>query len=113
MMSIFECKGHKAKVVFDPEIGMLRGEILGLSGGADFYAESVSELEAEFIQSLEVYLEVCKERGIDPYKSYSGKLPYRTNPLRHQEIEEAAASRGLSINKFIDESVTRSLESLA
>jgi predicted HicB family RNase H-like nuclease len=113
MMGIFKCKGHKAKVVYDPEIEMLRGEILGLSGGADFYAESVTELESEFKKSLEVYLEVCEEKGIDPYKSYSGNLPYRTNPNRHQEIEEAAASKGLSINKFIDESVSRSLDALA
>ena len=42
MKNIIEIEGHKALVSFDPEIEMLRGEFLGLAGGADFYTKDVS-----------------------------------------------------------------------
>lgn len=109
MMSILEVNGHKAKITYDPEIEMLRGEILGLSGGADFYATSIDNLKTEFENSLKTYLEVCEEQGIEPYKTYSGKLPYRTDAEKHQLIEAAAASEGLSINKYIDKTISEAL----
>ena len=59
MNTIIDIDGRKAVVSFDPEIGMIRGEFLELSGGADFYAKSVEALEAEGRKSLEVYLAIC------------------------------------------------------
>ena len=47
-------KGHKAKIEYDPEIDMFRGEILGLNGGADFYGKTPDELRLEFEKSLKV-----------------------------------------------------------
>lgn len=44
---------------------MLRGEFVGLNGGADFYAESVHDLIEEGRKSLAVYLEMCRGKGID------------------------------------------------
>ncbi|MGH9915843.1 MAG: toxin-antitoxin system HicB family antitoxin, partial [Pyrinomonadaceae bacterium] len=44
MKNILDVDGHKAVISFDPEIGLIRGEFLGLNGGADFYAQSVEGL---------------------------------------------------------------------
>lgn len=41
MKNVIEIDGHKAVISVDPEIGMMRGEFLGLTGGADFYAKDV------------------------------------------------------------------------
>ena len=60
--------GHNAVVKYDPEIAMFRGEFTGLNGGADFYAEDVKSLKAEAEKSLRVFLQVCREKGIDPVK---------------------------------------------
>ena len=35
-MNIMTVEGHKAKIEYDPEIDMFRGEILGLNGGLIF-----------------------------------------------------------------------------
>jgi predicted HicB family RNase H-like nuclease len=72
--NVIEIDGHNAVVSFNPDIGMIRGEFLGLSGGADFYAESVKTLETEGRKSLEVYLDLCREKGIDPFRAFSGKF---------------------------------------
>ncbi|MBO0904410.1 type II toxin-antitoxin system HicB family antitoxin [Jiella sonneratiae] len=57
--------GHEARVAFDPEIGMFRGEFLNLRGGADFYASTEDGLEQEGRISLQVYFDLCSEYGLD------------------------------------------------
>ena len=66
MRNVIEIDGHEAVVAFDPQLRMLRGEFLGLSGGADFYAEDVEGLFREGRLSLKVFLNMCAEKGIDP-----------------------------------------------
>ncbi|MEN8215158.1 MAG: type II toxin-antitoxin system HicB family antitoxin [Pseudomonadota bacterium] len=48
--------GYKAKIEYDPELDMFRGEILNLNGGADFYGKNPDELREEFKNSLAVFL---------------------------------------------------------
>ncbi len=93
--------GHKAKIEYDPEIDMFRGEILGLNGGADFYGRRTDELRLEFKNSLSVFLEVCKEKGIEPYKEYSGKFNLRISPELHAHIASRASAEGKSLNQWI------------
>ena len=52
--------GYNAKIEYDAELDCFRGEILGLSGGADFYGKNPKELRVEFKKSLQVFLEVAK-----------------------------------------------------
>lgn len=66
--------GYHAKIEYDAELDTFRGEILGLNGGADFYGRNPKELRAEFKRSLHAFLEVCKEKGIEPRRHYSGNL---------------------------------------
>jgi predicted HicB family RNase H-like nuclease len=64
--TIIEIDGYTAVVSFDPEIGLFRGEFVGLRGGADFYAAHKLTLVEEGRLSLWVYLTACAEDGIDP-----------------------------------------------
>jgi len=102
-MNIMKVEGHKARIEYDPEIDMFRGEILGLNGGADFYGKTPSELRKEFKNSLNVFLNVCKEKGIEPYKDYSGKFNLRIPPNLHAEIAARAAAEDKSINQWVAE----------
>lgn len=72
-MNVMTVTGYRAKIACDEELDLFRGEILGLSGGADFYGKNPKELRAEFKRSLKVFLEVCKEKGIEPRRHY-GRL---------------------------------------
>ena len=65
-MNIMTIEGRRAKIEYDPEIDMFRGEILGLNGGADFYGKTTTQLRQEFKKSLDVFLKVCKEKNIEP-----------------------------------------------
>jgi len=104
-MNIMTVEGHKAKIEYEPEIDMFRGEILGLNWGADFYGKTPDELRLEFKKSLKAFLEVCTEKGIEPYKEYSGKFNLRIPPELHAEIASKASTEGKSLNQWIVETL--------
>jgi predicted HicB family RNase H-like nuclease len=68
-MNVMTIDGFNAKIDYDPEIDMFRGEILGLTGGADFYGQTPKQLRTEFKKSLTVFIEVCKVKGIEPRRN--------------------------------------------
>ena len=100
-MNIMEIDGFKAKIEYDPDLDLFRGEILGLNGSADFYGKSPESLRREFRNSLKVFLEVCEEQGIEPTKEYSGKFNLRIPPRLHGEISARAAAANKSINQWV------------
>ena len=101
MKNTIEIDGYKAVIQFDPEIDMFRGEFIGLNGGADFYARDVVGLKEEGAMSLKVFLEMCEEDGVEPRRSYSGKLHLRISPELHATAAAAAAAEGKSLNQWI------------
>jgi predicted HicB family RNase H-like nuclease len=106
-MNVMTLDGYNAKIEYDPEIDMFRGEILGLTGGADFYGKTPKELRTEFKKSLNVFLEVCKERGIEPHRNYSGKFNLRIPPELHERLALAAQAEGKSINTLAQEALAQ------
>ncbi|QCP54651.1 type II toxin-antitoxin system HicB family antitoxin [Trinickia violacea] len=104
-MNILTIANHRAVVTYDPETDMLRGEFLGLNGGADFYASDIATLKAEGARSLAAFLEVCKENGIDPIRHFSGRFNARINPELHARAVEAAAAEGISLNQLIERAI--------
>jgi len=106
-MNVMTVDGYNAKIEYDPEIDMFRGEILGLTGGADFYGKTPKELRTEFKKSLAVFLEVCKEKGIEPRRNYSGKFNLRISPELHERLAIAAQAEGKSINTLAQEALAQ------
>ena len=106
-MNMMTVDGYNAKIEYDSEIDLFRGEILGLTGGADFYGKTPKELRAEFKKSLIVFLEVCKEKGIDPRRIYSGKFNLRIPPELHEKLAIAAQAEGKSINTLAQEALAQ------
>lgn len=106
MSSIMSHNNHTARIEYDADIDMFRGEILGLNGGADFYGSTPDELRAEFSKSLAVYLEVCDEKGISPYKEYSGRFNLRIPPNLHGQIAIKANAEGKSLNQWITDKLS-------
>jgi len=108
-MNMMELDGYKAKIEYDPELDQFRGEILGLNGSADFYGKSPSNLRKEFKNSLEIFLDVCREKGIHPLKEYSGKFNLRIPPNLHSEIAARATADSKSINQWVSEVLKHSV----
>ena len=104
-MNVMTVDGYTAKIEYDPDLDMFRGEILGLNGGADFYGKNPKELRVEFKKSLKVFLEVCREKGIEPRRNFSGKFNLRISPELHERLAIVAEAEGKSINALAQEAL--------
>ena len=105
MNNVMTIGGYQAVIAYDPDIQMFRGEFTGLNGGADFYAKDVKGLVKEGKASLKVFLEACKEDGVDPRKKFSGKFVLRLDSETHEAAAIAAAAHGKSLNQWAVEAI--------
>jgi len=101
MMNVMEISGVKAVIAFDPEINMFRGEFVGLNGGADFYSTDIAGLRHEGETSLKVFLDMCAEEGVSPYRKTSGRLNLRLSQELHEKALTLAKASGKSLNAWI------------
>lgn len=104
-MNMMTLDSYNAKIEYDAELDLFRGEILGLAGGADFYGKNPKELRSEFKKSLQVFLEVCREKGIEPRRNYSGKFNLRIPAELHEKLAIVAQAEGKSINTVAQEAL--------
>lgn len=107
MINVMLIDGFEAVVAYDPDIDLFRGEFIGLNGGADFYAKDVKGLHVEGAKSLRVFLAMCKEEGIEPRKTYSGKVMLRLPKETHAAAAIAAEAAGKSLNQWAAEALER------
>ena len=109
MMNIIEIDGHRAVVQYDPDIDAFRGEFVGLNGGADFYAQDIASLRREGEISLKVFLEMCREDGVEPRREYSGKFNLRVSPQLHAAVAMRAAADDKSLNQWVADVLDQSV----
>ena len=53
--------------------------------------------------------DMCKEKGIEPRKPYTGVLNVRLTPEIHSGVAIAAQNAGITINAFIKNAVAKAL----
>lgn len=101
MMNVMDINGVKAVIAFDPDIAMFRGEFTGLNGGTDFYATDIEGLRREGELSLKIFLEMCAEEGVSPYKKTTGRFNLRLPQDVHDKAVTLAKASGKSVNAWI------------
>lgn len=82
MMNVLQIDGHKAVLAFDPEIGM-------------------------FMRAL---LDLCRETGIEPIRSFSGRFNVRLDPKVHEAAVVAASAQNKSLNEWVAEAIETTAE---
>jgi predicted HicB family RNase H-like nuclease len=107
MINVMKIQDHKAVITYDPDIALFRGEFIDLNGSADFYAADVEGLKHEGELSLKVFLDVCREKDIEPRKAFSGKFNVRIPANLHADIVSAATAQGKSLNQWVAEALSR------
>ena len=102
---MMEYRGYRATVVFDDEADRFHGEVIGTRDVITFQGQSVPELHKEFAASVDEYLKVCAERGREPDRAFSGKIPLRISPDIHRAATERAKAEGKSLNAWLSEKI--------
>lgn len=67
-------KGYVGEVTFDDGAKIYHGEVLGLRTIITFQGDTTKEAEQAFKDSVDDYLQWCKERGDKPEKTNKNNL---------------------------------------
>jgi len=102
-MRMLRYKGFSGHVEYDESASVFHGEVLDTRDVITFEGTSVEELETAFRESVDDYLEFCRERGETPDKPFSGRLMLRLPPDLHRELFLEAKRQGKSLNQVIAE----------
>lgn len=100
-------KGYVGAFEYDSEDESFHGEVVNTRDVIHFQGDSVEELKQALQDSVEDYLQFCKERGEDPDKPYSGNLLIRGSPELHRDIAAAAAKAHTSMNDWASSTLER------
>ena len=98
-------KGYIGNIEYDDVQHVFCGTVANTRTVITFQGTSADELENAFHESVDDYLEWCREDGISPEKPYSGKLNLRLQPELHRMAASAARILGISLNSFIEKAV--------
>lgn len=104
-------KGYHGQVSYDEDAKLFHGEVVGLRDVITFQGTSVKELEKAFKDSVDEYLDFCKELRRAPEKPFSGKLILRLPPEIHERAAYEAKSSGQSLNGWIKQGIEYQLSS--
>jgi predicted HicB family RNase H-like nuclease len=96
-------KGYTGEVEIDFEAGTLHGRVLDLRDVITFEGSTPRKLAQAFRASIDDYLALCKERGEDPEKPFSGNFMVRISPDLHHRISLKATLAKLSLNQWATE----------
>ena len=91
--NILEYKGYHTKIEFDSEGLVLKGKIEGISDFVNFECENIKDVEKEFQEAVDDYLEFCKEVGKEPDKEYKGTFNIRISPKLHRKLATVAIKK--------------------
>lgn len=103
--NIFEYRGYHTKVEFDSEDLVLRGKIEGINDLVDFECQNAQDVEKEFHEAVDEYLEFCAEVGKTPDKEYKGTFNVRISPELHKKLVNLAARNGDTLNATVEKAI--------
>lgn len=102
MKNSMEYKGYVGSVEFSEEDGLLYGKVQGIRALLSYEGKSVEELKEDFHEVIDEYLNDCQEEGIHPEVPYCGKIEIQIAPELHKKVADAASSRQMSIDSYVE-----------
>lgn len=83
------------------------GKIEGINDLVTFEGENVKDLKNAFEEAVDDYIDLCKEVGKEPMKSFKGSFNIRISPELHVKAFEKALIEGKSLNQFVQQAIEK------
>ncbi len=98
-----EYRGYIGKVEYDEDAEVFHGEVINLRDVITYEGMTVDELKKAFEESIDDYLDFCKQRNEEAEKPYSGKFLVRIAPRLHKRIHVRSKLENKSLNSWVSE----------
>ena len=105
MANTLEYNGYIGSIEYSPEDKVFHGKLEMIDDLITFEADSASELENNFHQVVNEYIDTGKVLGRIPQKTYKGVFNVRIDPELHRKLNAEALKAGISLNAFIQKTL--------
>jgi len=105
MSTTLQHHGYDGSVDYSAEDKMLHGRVVGIRDMISFGGKSVRELEKNFRDAVDEYLEFCKKKGKTPNKPFKGSLSVRLRDGLHTKAAIFAEKNDVKINTVINDAL--------
>lgn len=109
MKNLMKYKEYNAKIEYSTEDACFYGIIQGINDAISFEGQSIEELNINFKEAVDDYISLCKRMNIDPEKTYKGSFNIRIKPELHKKAALLAASDGITLNKWIENTIEKNI----
>ncbi len=109
MKNTIKYKGYIGSVEFSEEDEAFFGKVLGIKSLISYEGKNASELLNDFHDAIDEYLKECNENNIKPETAYKGSFNVRISPQLHEKIAMKALSERVSLNKFVETALQKSV----
>ncbi|MDY3238686.1 MAG: type II toxin-antitoxin system HicB family antitoxin [Anaerovoracaceae bacterium] len=112
MKNTMQHKGYIGSVEFSQEDGVFFGKVMGIRALISYEGTNAQELVSNFYHAVDDYLELCSKEGIKPEMAYKGSFNVRISPELHKQAVLCAASQEITLNRFVEMALQKSIAGL-
>jgi len=112
MANTIEYKGYIGSIEYSSEDKCFFGKLEMIDDLVTFEADNAQELEENFRNSVDEYLETCKTLGREPQKIYKGVFNVRIEPELHKRVYQEALKAGISLNSFVRQALSKEVSKI-
>lgn len=106
MSNVLDHKGYSGSVEVSIDDRCLFGKILFINDLVTYEAETITDLQAEFISAVDDYLLTCKEIGKEPQRPFKGSFNVRISSELHRKAALEAHKQKISLNELAAKAIT-------
>jgi len=110
MTKFLKYKGYTGTLEVDIEDNLLYGVIEFITDIVSYSAATPSELEKEFKDAVNDYIETCNELQREPQKPFSGTFNVRIGSDLHKKAAIQSKVNGVSLNVLVKYAITEYLD---
>lgn len=105
-MEILKYKEFEGSAELDMTRNVCRGKILHIDDVVTYESKSIDDLQMQFEEAVDDYIETCNQIGKEPQKACRGQFNVRVSPGLHK----AATRRSIADNTSLNDVVCKALE---
>ena len=110
MSNMMKYKDYYAGIKYEDETSTFYGKIEDIDDLISFEADTVDGLKKEFEESVEEYIESCKQNNRQPNKPYKGSFNVRVQPEIHRKAVISSRNLNISLNKFVEMAIKEKIK---
>ena len=107
MNNMMKYKDFYGSVEFSNSDNIFFGRIIGIQDRILYEGRDVDSLRKNFEETVDWYIEACKEVGKEPGKVYKGSFNVRIDPSLHKQLELYSVSHGKTLNSTVEEAIKK------